>query len=52
VVKGGGRGKGAEMTQILYVHMNKIFKKDFSLINNVGRNILVCISAHFCHLLP
>jgi hypothetical protein len=26
VVKGGGRGKGREMTQALYVHMNKILK--------------------------
>jgi hypothetical protein len=27
MVKGEGGGKGAKMTQTLYVHMNKIFKK-------------------------
>jgi hypothetical protein len=29
--KGGGRGKGGEMTQTLYEHMNKIFKNFFEM---------------------
>jgi hypothetical protein len=28
VGKGGGRGKGGEMTQTLYAHMNKKIKKE------------------------
>jgi hypothetical protein len=43
----GVRGKGAEMTQTLYAHMNK--KKKFLFQNNIdGMNLIEVYYVHVC----